>query len=132
MKYVLDSRFLVEHFLSSDPKVKLKTQALLRRMGTRDKGFIPTMTLAEVTNVVCQATGKRRAEEMVEFIKCSDLTLSYMTPSVAARAGFIKCDHRKISMADCVIAATALHIGARVVSDDPHFEKIHGLKVQWI
>jgi predicted nucleic acid-binding protein len=34
-------------------------------------------------------------------------------------------------MADSVIAATAQIHGCPVVSDDPHFQKIEGIKTRW-
>jgi len=47
-------------------------------------------------------------------------------------AGLLKCVHRDPPMADCVIAATTLRLGDRVVTNDPHFSKVKGLRRTWI
>ncbi|GAI05271.1 unnamed protein product [marine sediment metagenome] len=49
----------------------------------------------------------------------------------AIRSAEFRSRHR-IPMADSVIAATAQIHGCPVVSDDPHFQKIEGIKTRWI
>src|SRR2546428_120371 len=51
---------------------------------------------------------------------------------LARDAGFLRCVHRDLPMADCVIAATALRVEGRVVTNDPHFAKVKGLRTTWI
>jgi len=38
----------------------------------------------------------------------------------------------KLSMADSIIAATALLLKAACLSDDPHFKAVHEIKTAWI
>ena len=38
----------------------------------------------------------------------------------------------KISMADSIIAATALSLKATCISDDPHFKAVSEIKTEWI
>ncbi len=38
----------------------------------------------------------------------------------------------EIPMADSIIAATASHLKTVCVTDDPHIQKIRGIKTRWI
>ncbi|HYU07295.1 MAG TPA: PIN domain-containing protein [Thermoplasmata archaeon] len=51
---------------------------------------------------------------------------------MARDAGLLKCMHRDLPMADCVIAATALRMGGRVVTNDLRFAKVKGVRTTGI
>jgi len=60
------------------------------------------------------------------------LEMAVLDAGLARDAGLLQCVLRDLPMADCVIAATALRLGARVVTDDPRFAKVKGLRTTWI
>ena len=62
------------------------------------------------------------AEKRVEQIRLSDLKVVSIDEKVALKAGEFKI--KPIPIADALIAASAYSIGAKVVTDDEHFEKL--------
>ena len=132
MREILDTRFLLEHFVSSDAAVLEKTRMKLRELRRAGKGVIPTVVLAEFLDQVCERAGRKEAEEKVESLLVSGLSTYPLTPQIAIVAGGLRCTHRGVPMADCIIAATAIHLNGKVVSDDPHFKQIRQVKCAWI
>ena len=132
MKEVLDTRFFVELFFSADAQVLARAREKLRDLRRRRAGVVPTLVLAEFYDQSCRRTGKREASKAWEAILASALEVQPLTPSIARAAGALRCQHRDIPMADCVIAATAAELGGKVVSDDPHFAGLRGTQVVWL
>jgi len=132
LKEVLDSRFLITHYFSKDEATLSRTRARLAALRQGRRGVLPTVVVAEVMNTVCQKTGRDEARSRFRSLEHAGLEVVPLDPSLAREAGLIKCAHRDIPMSDCIIAATALRLGALVVSDDPHFSKIRGLRTTWI
>ncbi len=62
MNEVVDSRFLVEHFYSTEAETKHKTSKKLRELIQRKEGLIPTMVIAETFQIVCTKVGREEAE----------------------------------------------------------------------
>jgi predicted nucleic acid-binding protein len=132
LKEVLDSRFLITHYFSKDEATLSRTRAKLAVLRQRRRGVLPTIVLAEVMNTVCQKAGLDEARSRFRSLEHAGLEFVPLDPSLARDAGFIKCAHRGIPMSDCIIAATAMRLGGAVVSDDPHFYRIKGLRTLWI
>ena len=60
MKEVLDSRFFVLHYGSSDDAILAKTTAKLAQLRRERRGIIPSIVVAETTNFVCARPGGKR------------------------------------------------------------------------
>jgi predicted nucleic acid-binding protein len=129
---VLDTRFFIEHFFSSDPGTNAKTRRKLRSLIADGRGIVPSIVLAETVSVVCQRRGRKEAEQRHRSMVLSGLQLAELTSEIAGDAGLLKCRYRDIPFGDCIIAATALELKARVVSDDAHFRSVEGLKRAWL
>ena len=132
MKEVLDTRFLITHFFSDQPRVLERARTKLRELRRTVNGVLPTLVLTEFFDQVCRNAGSREATEKCEALIVSGLDIQALTAEIALAGGKIRCSHRDIPIADCIIAATALRLGGRVVTDDPHFSKVKGLRTTWI
>ncbi len=132
MKEVLDSTFILTHYITDDKAILSRTRAKLAQLRKERRGVLPSVVLAEVTNAVCRAGGRDKALAQERAIEHYGLELVPLDADLARDAGLLRCAHRDLPMADCVIAATALRLGARVLTDDPHFTKVKGLRTTWI
>lgn len=132
MKEILDTRFFVELFFSADVRRLELTRGKLRDLRRRREGVVPTLVLAEFFDQACRRAGQRKAAGAFEAILAGGLEMGPLTSAVARAAGSLHCQHRRVPMADCVVAATAAEAGGRVVSDDPHFSELRGIKVTWL
>ena len=90
------------------------------------------MVIAELIQITCTIRGKDMARSRCKAIVQSGLQIHDLTPQIAEQAGLFKCQYSNLPMGDCVIAATALANHARVLSDDPHFDDVAGIKRVWI
>ena len=132
MKEVLDTRFLLTHFFSDQPRVLERARSRLRDLRRNGNGVLPTLVLTEFFDQVCRHAGSREAAQKCEALLVSGLDIHSLTPEIALAAGKIRCNHRDTPIADCIIAATATTLDGRVVTDDPHFSKVKGLRTVWI
>ena len=132
MKEILDSTFLVTHYTADDEQILSRTRAKLAALRRERRGVLPSVVVAEVTNAVCREGGREKALAQLGALEHAGLEVVPLDIGLARDAGLLKCVHRDVPMADCVIAATALLLGGRVVTNDPHFSKVKGLRTTWI
>ena len=132
MKEILDSTFLVTHYTTDDERILSRTRAKLAALRRERRGVLPSVVVAEVTNAVCREGGREKALAQLGALEHAGLEVVPLDIGLARDAGLLKCVHRDVPMADCVIAATALLLGGRVVTNDPHFSKVKGLRTTWI
>ena len=131
MREVLDTRFFMEYFYSSDKKTQERMRRKLVDLKKRKEGIVPAVVLAEIVNLTCKHRGTDEAKNRYFSILRSGLMIEPMTSEVSMEAGLMKCKHRKVPMGDCIIASTAKLHGAGVFSDDEHFDQIKGIKRRW-
>ena len=132
MKEVLDTRFLTEYFYSTDTESQKKIQRKLTELVARKEGILPTIVMAEITKITCERRGKDVAESRYQALMQSGLRIQNLTPAIAKEAGFLRSNCKNIPMVDCIIAATAAANQARILTDDPHFDDLKGIKRSWI
>lgn len=132
MKEVLDTRFLREYFYPKQDDLKQKTSRKLQVLIANNDGILPTIVIAEITQITCALRGKDMAQSRYQALIQSGLEIQNLTPPIAQQAGLLKCANQNLPMGDCIIAATALVNHARVLSDDPHFDGIDEIKRVWI
>lgn len=92
----------------------------------------PTVVLGEIADVV----GRRKPEHVpasVEAVMSTSILLD-LPSEIAVAAGELRTElrprRRGIGMIDCIVLATARHIGAEVVTGDPHLRDLDG--VRWV
>lgn len=129
---VLDTRFFIEHLFSTDTSVREKTRKRLTELRRSKEGVVPLIVVAEFTDQACRFAGRREAEEKSRAIVESGLQVRALDPVMAIAAGARRCSNRSIPLADCIVATVADSLGGRVVSDDPHFKQLRGIRVAWL
>lgn len=123
MKLVVDTSIIIDN-LRNGPNWK----RFLKHMSPEDELFIPTVVIVELYSGASTKDGR--------LVKKMNKTLSYfqrvlLTEDIAKRAGEIYRDGEKhFSLGDYIIAATALNMGAEVVTlNEKHFRKIPGIRI---
>jgi len=129
---VIDSRFLVEHYYSTETEMKQKTSRKIKDLIQRKEGLLPTIVISETIQIICEKIGKEEAETCYQSLISSGLQVQDLNSKIARQAGLLKCKYRNIPMGDCIIVSTAIVNQARILSDDPHFENIKEIKRSWI
>jgi predicted nucleic acid-binding protein len=132
LKEVIDTRFLRELFYAKQLETKEKIHRKYSALVSKNEGILPTIVLAEITQITCALRGKDMAESRSQALIQSGLEIQDLTPIIAQQAGILKCINMNLPMGDCIIAATAQVNHARVLSDDPHFDSIPEIKRVWI
>lgn len=123
---IYDTRFFVEYFYSSDSGFLKRLKEDLRSVRDRE---VSVVTIHEIYRIDLEREGREVANLRSETIR-RDFDIADMCYEAAIRSAELMSRYR-IPMADSVIAATALIHGCPVVSDDPHFQGIEGLRTRW-
>jgi len=132
LKAVLDTRFLTEYFYATQAETKKKTTRKLKELIAKNEAILPTIVLAEIIQITCTKRGKDMAESRYEALTRNGLQIQDLTPAIAKNAGILKSKYKNVPIGDCIIAATAIENHARILSDDPHFDKVTETKRTWI
>jgi predicted nucleic acid-binding protein len=132
LKEVLDSRFLIEHYYSTNTEIKQKTSKKLKELIQRNQGLLPTIVISETIKIICEKMGREEAEICYLSIIASGLQIQNLNSAIAKQAGLLKCQYKNIPMGDCIIASTAIINQAKILSDDPHYDNIKETKRNWI
>ncbi|QOJ78832.1 PIN domain-containing protein [Infirmifilum lucidum] len=126
MKYLFDTKALVAFFNGEEGCERVRE--LLRDVeGGAAEGYVSAVTLTELYYLYARRAGAGVARRRVEQVLLSDLKVIPVDEHVALKAGEFKS--RSVPIADALIAASASIVGARVVTDDEHFEKL-GVEVE--
>jgi predicted nucleic acid-binding protein len=127
VKTVYDTRFFIEHYYSKDSQVLQKTKEEIRR--NKEK-YISTIVIHEVYQLALLREGRETAILRTSLLEKDFKTVKVDTV-IARSSAELRWKH-KISMADSIIAATALYLKATCMSDDPHFKTVKEIKTTWI
>jgi predicted nucleic acid-binding protein len=128
---VIDSRFLLEYFLSDNQETKAKASKRLRTIVEKRTGILPTIVITEIVRYVSEKRGREEATIRYSSLKRSGLTIADLTAEIAREAGLLKSIHPNIPTGDCIIASTALAKKAKVLSYDHHYDEIKGISRTW-
>jgi ribonuclease VapC len=121
MKYLLDTKALIAFF--NDEEGAGDVEKILKGVDeNRAKGFVSTITLTEIYYLYSRRLDEDFARKRIEQMKFSNLKMVVINEEIAVKAGEYKV--RAIPIADALIAASAHFVGAKVVTDDDHFEKL--------
>jgi len=132
LKYVLDSRFLIEYYYSQNPEIKQKSNQKLRELIRTSNGIVPTIVICETIQLIYSREGKQKADMIYLSIVSSGMKIENLSPNIAKDAGILKSTYKNIPIGDCIIAASAISNQARILSDDPHFDLIKEAKRTWL
>ncbi|MGA3190880.1 MAG: PIN domain-containing protein [Candidatus Bathyarchaeia archaeon] len=123
---VYDTRFFIEHYYSKDGKVLQRTKEELRG---REK-YVSAIVIHEVYQLTLTREGRESAMLRTTLLE-KDFKIVRVDAEIAKGSAELRHKY-KLSMADSMIAATASHLKASCVSDDPHFQTIKEIKTRWI
>jgi predicted nucleic acid-binding protein len=132
LKEVIDTRFLLEFFYSTEAATQQKISRKYAALLTKRDGILPTIVIAELAQITCVKRGKDVAQSRFQALIQSGLIIQDVTAEIAQQAGLLKCANQNLPMGDCIIASTALLYHAKVLSDDLHFDSIRELRRTWI
>ncbi|MBI5360279.1 MAG: type II toxin-antitoxin system VapC family toxin [Planctomycetes bacterium] len=85
--------------------------------------YISFISLTELYYITWQAKDESSAKELIMLVKSLPVQIVNSTEKIALSAGRIKANHR-LSVADAVIAATAIDKNAVLVHKDPELKPI--------
>ena len=132
MNEVLDPRFFVEYFYSTDATIRRQTDSKLRLLIKQNRGILPTIVISELVKLTCERKGKEVAQLRYLSLVRSGLRVADLTADVAEKAGLLKCVHKNLPYGDCIIAATTLLSHAKIITDDPHFSAVNNITCAWL
>ena len=122
-----DTRFFIEHYYSGDKSVTQSTMREIRR--ERDKA-VSSIVVHEVYRLTLQKEGRQVAQLRAGLVG-KDFEVIPVDEALAVTSAGIRQEYA-VPMADSIIAATAVSLRAVCVTDDPHIQRIRGIKTRWI
>ena len=124
---VLDTSALIA-YIESEKGVDKVQELLLAAKKSRCQIYISFISLMEVYYIVWQERGESAAKETIALVKLLPVEIVDSYERLTLRAGWIKA-HYRLSLADALVAATAIENEAVVVHKDPEFEQVEGLRL---
>ncbi len=125
-RYVIDS-FALLAYLQGEAGAELVEKVL------KDKDcevFLCTINLGEVYYVIAKERGEDEAEKALLIIEQLPIRQEDSTKELTLKAARIKAKF-PVAYADAFVAAMAQEKGAVILTGDPDFEKIEGIKIEW-
>ncbi len=126
-KTVYDTRFFLEHYYSQEAAMLRKTKEAIRKAKER---FISAIVIHEIYYLTLKQEGKETAILRATLLE-KDFKVVKVDAEIAKSSAELRHKY-KISMADSIIAATALILKATCLSDDPHFKTVNEIKTIWV
>jgi predicted nucleic acid-binding protein len=132
MPRTIDTRFFLTHFLAETDELKAQTSEKMVEL-QREMAVVPTIVLHEVYKFMHDNLGKDVAQLRVNSITTSRLRIIDLTASIAVTSANLRCRYRDLPTADSIVAGTSIETKSkRVISDDPHFQKITEIHGEWL
>jgi len=122
---VFDTRFFMEGYYSPD---KVKSKKLIEK--TTKERFISSIVLHEIYKLTLKKEGRETAKLRTTLLE-QDYKVVDVNANLAKSSAELRLKY-DMSMADSIIAATALFLKAPCISDDPHFKAVKEIKTEWI
>jgi len=92
--------------------------------------YVSSVTVYEVYKLTLESEGRETADLRIELLT-RDFSITNLDWKIAKQAALLWKKYR-VPMADAVIAATAMHLKATCVTNDPHFTKIKEIRSRWV
>jgi len=92
-----------------------------------------TITISELYESIGKFVGRDVVRIRIASIKAKNIHFKPVDESIAAQVGNIRLIIPDIPLTDAIIAATAeTFTNSLVLTNDPHFQKINGIKTCWV
>jgi predicted nucleic acid-binding protein len=134
MQAIIDTRFLVTHFIAPDEETNRWTKTTLETLQRESNlGIVPSIVIHEFYKFEMQTLGVEVANIRINIILKSKLVVSDLDSNIAVEAARLRCKYADLPAADAIIAATAINSSASfVLTDDKHIKQIKETKTKWI
>jgi toxin FitB len=126
-KAVFDTRFFMEGYYAPNESHLKK---LKEKLKTSKEKFVSSIVLHEVYQLTLRKEGREKAKLRTTLLE-QDYKVVNVDSTIAKTSAELRLKYN-MSMADSIIAATALILKANCVSDDPHFKDVKEIKTDWI
>ena len=126
-KTVYDTRFFLEHYYSREASMLRKTREAIRKAKER---FISAIVIHEIYWLTLKQEGRETAVMRANLLE-KDFKVVKIDAEIAKNSAELRHKYR-MSIAESIIAATALMLEATCLSDDPHFRSVNEIKTSWI
>jgi predicted nucleic acid-binding protein len=121
-----DTRFFIEHYYSKDPKIHKITKEIITH--SQEK-CISAIVISEIYKLTLEKDGREIARLRATLL-AKDFEVANVDTEIAIASAELR--HRyKIPLADSLIAATSVKLGAVCYTDDPHLSSIREIKTRW-
>ncbi len=124
---VFDTRFFMAGYYAQDG---FKPKKLNEKLKSTKERFISSIVLHEVYQLTLRKEGRETARLRTTLLE-QDYEVIDVTADIAKTSAELRLKY-DMSMADSIIAATALSLKATCLSDDPHFKAVKEIKTDWI
>jgi len=129
--FLVDTTSWIFFFWQGRDPHTLKTRKLIKNLEQKGKVVTSGVILAEFIQGLGRSKKETKARQILEKHEyLGTFKEVYILAGELARQ--LANKGLKIPLSDCIIAATTLSYGATLVSDDPHFKRIPGLKLKFI
>jgi len=126
-RVVYDTRFFAEYFFSEDVAFLRKAREAIRKA---DQRLVSAIVIHEVYQLILEKKGREVAILRVMILE-KDFKVITVDSEIAKSSAELRHKYR-LSLADSIIAATALAMKATCITDDPHFERVTEIKTAWV
>ncbi len=126
-KAVFDTRFFISGYYSINAA---QTKQLIGKVKSTKERFISSIVLHEIYQLTLRKEGRETARLRTIVLE-QDYEVIDVTAEIAKSSAELRLKYN-MSMADSIIAATAVALKATCVSDDPHFRAVKEIKTDWI
>ena len=130
-KYLLDA-FPVLGWLQEEPGHEITDGLLAQAEEKQISLWMNMINLGEVFYRICRVSNLKKAEETIAQIRLLPISVLSASDTLVMEAARIKGKY-PISYADAFASATALQLGATLVTGDPEYRSLSKLlKILWI
>ena len=126
-KAVFDTRFFMEGYYAANESAAKKLREKLKASKER---FVSSIVVHEIYQLTLRKEGRETAKLRTTLLE-RDCKIVNVDSNLAKTSAELRLKYN-MSMADSIIAATALILKATCVSDDPHFRAVKEIKTDWI
>jgi predicted nucleic acid-binding protein len=126
-KAVFDTRFFMAGYYS--PELN-EVKNLKEKIRATKERFISSIVLHEIYQLSLKKEGRETAKLRTTVLQ-QDCKVVDVDANIAKTSAELRLKY-DMSMADSIIAATALLLKAPCISDDPHFKAVKEIRTEWI
>jgi len=126
-KAVFDTRFFMEGYYAANESAAKKLREKLKASKER---FVSSIVVHEIYQLTLRKEGRETAKLRTTLLE-RDCKIVNVDSNLAKTSAELRLKYN-MSMADSIIAATALILKATCVSDDPHFRAVKEIKTDWV